>query len=963
MSQIKTLKRLISVYDKGNLRTMPTEKDIQDKAVSTLKQQGYTYLGSNLSLEDVEQLFFSEFERLNKTKLSNGQLTDAEKIRVRNALPLTARSAYSVLRHGITITLDSNKTVNLNFYDRHNVTNNTFHVTEELNVPGIHKGRLDLVLLMNGVPIVHMELKKPGTAHGVDEALDQINRYNNAGIFSHSLMRFIQVYCISNNITTKYFAASPQAEQTSLKKDHKPYRKAFYWTDEKNKKIHELSPFIEAFLNPQRLMDTLSYYIILTPAEGSNETFILRPYQLYAVENAMTRLLETNHNGFIWHATGSGKTLTSYMLATSLAQTPKFHKTIMLLDRNDLADQTITEYRSFNNNFVKDVTRGKSLHEQLTDPTEKFVLTTLQSFKNWLKKHRKTSTWLNKKPVCFVVDECHRTTFGGMFKDIRQTFNNAQFVGFTGTPRLAENPTDRDLLTKDIFGEPIHIYTTKNAIDDGNVLPFSVSEVSVESNGTPENKSYYRDTNRMLLVSEHISNNLWKNTAQGVEIKPEGHVEGYTAMLATQGKQEAYKYWQTLTPALATQNRTTAMVYSITDNTEDKGEGTEVEWYVDVLTSHDSTFGTDFVANWAEDREGTRKAHLRDVTKRVKNKEIDLLIVSDMLLTGFDAQTLNTIYLDKNLDYHNLLQAMSRTNRVHSSTGKQFGNVVIFSDRQMNDAIDDAILLFSNGENVEGVVDRKNFKTIYNETTAAINELVSTVPAPEQVSEIETPEKFLHVLQLYMKARNLTRAIQTYDEWEKNDWLKLGMTEDLMDEYFSHIYETRKKFTVATGEGTDLIEEIDFHISSISVHTIDVAYINHLLRNATYAPKREKEKWVKKVRNAVETSTDPSVEQFKEVILSTAEAVQAGKITNDSQLNNHMETKKTAVLEERFLVTAEDYLIPVHMLKSWTEEYEKVGKVPTHTIRSTIQKQKLGLFITASKVDELATLITEKLAV
>lgn len=935
---------------------MATEKDLQIKTISALNAEGYEYAGSQWDETALEQNFITQFTKLNHQKLPNG-LAAGEKTRLLNTLPLRFRQAYSALRHGITLTLDTGEQVNLQLLNHLQPELNTYQVIEEAKIQGVTGTRLDLIILVNGLPVVNIELKSKSVTYGVDEAINQINRYAKNGDYINNLYVFNQLFVVSNDITTKYFPASPRSEQ------QEPYKKAFTWTDEHNKPIHELTKFVNTFLNPNQLIKTLTKYMLLTPENISNDTYVLRPYQLYAVEKSIQRLTETNDNGFIWHATGSGKTLTSYMLGSAISQKPKFAKTIMLLDRNDLADQTITEFHSFNPDFVKTSAKGRELHNQLTDPGTKFIITTTQSFSRWVENYKKTSQKLAKSPICFIVDECHRTTFGDMFKIIRQTLPLAQFVGFTGTPRLAENPTDTNLLTKDIFGEPLHIYTTKNAINDNNVLPFKINEVEVVASFLPgsKNKQYFTSTSRLNQISNHIAENLWKSTNQETLIKdPELVVDGYTAMLAAQGKETAYNYWKQLTPKLAAQNRTTALVYSITDNMEDTGNGTEIEWYLENLKHHDLLFNTNFSELWTTDRSGARIAHLRDVTKKVKTKDIDLLIVSHMLLTGFDAQTLNTLYLDRNLDHHDLLQAMSRTNRTHEKTAKQYGKIVIFSDREMNEDIDNTILLFSNGDNVHGVIDRKTYAEVYNETIQAIQNLKTATPDPEQIHNIDNGEEYLKTLHQYSHTQTLIRDLQTYDEWEPKDWAKLKITQDSLDTYKAHLYEAGKKFISGNKITAKLAEEIVFALGGLTTHTIDVAYINALLDQAVYAPPKKRDAYVKKVKNAVSQSTDPEVQANKDAILRTADAIQNGEVTSHEQRRDRLDHEREVKETARIVTYSDDYGVSEETFRSWVTSHRIHSTPPAEEIGAELRKQKLGFLKTRTKQEEIIKLIAEK---
>lgn len=907
---------------------------------------GYTYLGSGLELSDIETNFIKHIERLNINQLPEG-LNNAERQRLISLLPKNIRFASNVLRHGITLTLDSNKNINIYLLDKSNPKNNVYEVTEELNVQGVSKTRLDVIILINGVPIANMELKRRGAAHGVDEAINQINRYTKAGVYKRGLLTFMQIFIVSNDSFTKYFSISPRSEQQEL------YTKSFYWTDFNNEQIHDISDFLDSFFSKDRIFKIINDYMIITPAEGTNDGIILRPYQMNASDSASEIMNTTEDNCLIWHATGSGKTLTSYILAKSLASSPKFKKVIMLLDRVDLADQTMKEYQQFDPTMVDKIHRGKSLHEQMVDPKQTFIMTTTQSFDRWIKIHPKTAAKFVKEKLAFVIDECHRTTFGKMFKNIRSIFKKSQFVGFTGTPRFAENADETGLLTKDIFGEAAHIYTIKNAINDGNVLPFSIHDINInvkiKIDGEGKNGHYFNSPERIKVVAEHVANNFWKNAGQKQLHKKD--FTGYTGMIAAQGKTATYTYWKLLTPMLIRQGRKTAMVFSVEDNDTDTGEGSQHDFYMENLKTHDKFFGTSFLKQWETDRSGAIKGHLVDVITRYKSKEIDMLFVSDMLLTGFDAPELGVIYLDKPLKHHTLLQAMSRVNRTNPKSGKQYGKVVTFSDRNMDQDIDDAITLFSNGTSTEGIVERKKYKEAYNDVTNSIAEFKTKIFKPEALMKIDNIEDALTAIQSFSKMNKMLKLIQTYDEWENKDWAKLEITEDEVDTYSGYFYELRKKFADrGDGEPVQGFEELEFEILSIKEYVIDVAYINQLLHNATYSPKREREKWLEKARKAIGNSDDPEVQKNVKALLNTIEAVRNGEINNTEELFEKLDENRNKLEQERIVKASSDFNIPEELLTKWVAVYNSTGHVPRDKVHAEISKQGLNFLETSKAV-------------
>lgn len=922
------------------------EAQIQKTLIRTLVNQGYTYgnrQNEYSSLENIKTIFKDEIERLNKKTYS----VDEFKQLLSLMENVNMEKAYNQLRYGIELTLEDNTNTIVKLFDTVNYNNNHFHVVDEVVVKGLIKGaRLDLVILMNGLPILASELKAPG-AGGIDKAIMNINSYTQDGVYRIGLLRYIQIYVGSDDVHTRYqstLLASGQGES---------YKRGFSWADRENKRINRLIPspdgenFAQTFLKPEMLCKILSQYMLLIPS-GKKTCLILRPYQIYAVEAGMERLKKKGANGFFWHATGSGKTLTSYMLTKSITENSNFHKTIMLLDRNDLADQTIDEYNKFKNNGTLVVTKGKELKNALEDDTVKTVITTIQSFSKRIKRQdlgEKIKKTLDYR-TCFIIDECHRSTFGKMFTHISKKYSAAQFIGFTGTPIFAENCTQDYRLTKDIFDEPIHTYTIKDAISDGNVLGFELKEVQIEGNN-PDiiyNKDYWSSPQRVSKIVDYIARNYRKHTAQGDEIKNKERLysESYNAMLATDSVESAYTYWKKLNPLFKKQGRTVATIFSVENKEEDEGNGTSYQWYREVLKDYDNTFGTNFTSLLKEGLAEARKNHLSDLMKRVKNKQIDLVIVSHMLLTGFDAQTLNTIYLDKNLKHHTLLQAISRTNRVHPSSDKKTGTVIVFSDRGTSPKIDEAIMMFSNGDNIEGVVRRREYNELYNQIIEQSKDLAERYSTADAIDNIDDIENLLEAARLYSVLNTNIKRIQTYDEWEEADWAKLTISKDELARYSSAIINKRDLFFTSRTNSidTNIWDELDFTITKIRTTTIDIAYINELLRNAVYAPEKEKEKWFIQVRKAINLSTDKEVLARKEPFLAMLD--RRDEITSNEKLHE-IYAEETIIRElERYSNVANKYKFTTAFVQELMDTYKATFNYPATLIDPKLNELGYG---------------------
>ena len=942
------------------------ERSLQSSLLKQLAAQGYETLSANKTIQSHEVKFKAELERLNNVSLSTTEWT-----RIRSKLNVSMSEAFDILRHGIDFIRDDNSVKVLAFYDYKNKERNHFQVAEEVKVEErVQNRRLDVVVFLNGMPIIAGELKKTGSAKGYEAALNDINVYAKEGVYRDGLLKFVQLYFISDGMTTKYFATNLSVEQGEK------YTTPFYWSDSENSRVLKLLSNGEAgwtstFFKPEAVLDLLHQNMLKTKGKDSR-IIVLRPYQLYAVERGLKRCLYTDESGYFWHATGSGKTLTSFMLARALRASPKFKKVIMILDRNDLANQTIEEYSGFDGTNGS-VSKGRDLVTNLQDLDEDFVMTTMQSLAALLKRRHKANKIkaLLTEPVAIIVDECHRSVSGDQFKLIKKMFPRAQFLGFTGTPILDENSKKNDgRLTKDFFGEPLHIYTTKNAIDDGNVLPFLMDEV--DFGGSAFGDFALKTDEWKVAVAKYIAENLYKHTQQR-NVRGLDHSEtlekdltytgGYTALLATPYVKDAYAYWRLLTPMLKEQKRTCATIFSgVADEGKD-AEANGSEWLKEVYADYDSQFGTSFAA---VDKEGKLdpevfKKYLADLTKRIKNKEVDLVIVANMLLTGFDAKTLNTVYLDKNLEYHGLLQAMSRANRVYKDPSKQFGNVVLFKERDMKSKVDDAIRLFSNGRNVEGVVKRKDFVAVFNEVCSAVKDLRALAPKPTFLDSVEEKEELIEIVRAYGALKKSLTLIKTYDQWDNSasDYAKIGIGEQEVEDYYSTIFEAKNRILrKKTEENSEEFVDLELELTSIQTHEIDVAYINKLLRNAYFAPAAEKKKWVKKAREATQRSDDPEVQRNAEAILEVVDEIESGGITQQEQIFTELEARKEKIRQAKVVVYSDQLKLSEVELLRLVSLYGLNGVVPTAEYTRLLEGRVLGLFAKrdlAAKLDKIMT--------
>lgn len=926
---------------------MATEDGLRNSIVQMLQKQGYQRLPSyqNIDGDSFWSNFKTHLERLNSETLSDSPLTETEFERLKINLPKTTRTAYQTLREGIRLMLDDGTKTTLKLYDTLNNENNVYQVAEEVTAEGSTMTvRFDLILLINGIPFSNMELKRPKSRTGTGEAVSQINRYTAEGVYRKGLARFIQYYSVSNGHETKYFATNPKVDSTDMSKLRTQAYGSFVfrWTDENNVPANTAELFVKSFYHPTITHKLLTQYMLLLPPE-INSIIILRPYQIYAVEAATHSVTEGN-NSLIWHATGSGKTLTSFVLAKTLIErTP--NKVVMLLDRNDLADQTIREYSRFDitGTIANGIVKGKSLHNALKDPTHKLVITTIQSYSRWAQRYKRTVHKLSNQPTVFIIDECHRSTFGDMFAHIRRSFTKSTFVGFTGTPIMPENAREHELITAELFGEPTHTYNIQNAIDDGNVLRFKVQNTQ-NSKTVPKNpdKSYYRNQHRINNNAEFITHNLKKHTQQADETK-HPNTTGFTAMLATDGKASAIAYWELLTPALSQQNRTTAIVYSINENGEHTlPDGTivyEKNHYTRILRQWDEQWGTNYAELAHTDFQEAHKNHTTDVIAKTKAGKIDLLIVSDMLLTGFDAPILSTIYLDKNLKYHNLLQAISRTNRTHSSD-KQVGNVITFQDREMDQDLQDTIRLYSGGHPEDSIIDRLPYDEVMAKIYHDLDTLKKACPSPEVLDEYSNIKDLVHVSSTLNSIHKNLSLARLYTEWEERDYERLGTSEDDLDEYYTHLQQKRdslRKTPRDTLEYAEDLTDLDFYIQEAGYYIIDVAYITNLLHSFVSAPPEAKEKWIKETEKSLKRTNSEEVNKTRQALENALTACKDGKVSSVDDLIKTLSHERTLLYKQKVRKLANDYELDERDFDEWVRFYQ-IHDQHSDKIQGTLKK-------------------------
>lgn len=756
------------------------------------------------------------------------------------------------LRDRFNITRDNGDSFYVRFFNNEDYATNLFQVTNQIAQEGTYKNRYDITLLVNGLPLVQIELKRRGLE--IKEAFNQINRYQRHSFWSnHSLFQYVQLFVISNGVNTKYLANN---KLQSVKQ-------TFFWADHNNKNITDLTEFATAFLNPNHLGKMIAKYIV------HNQThkilMVLRPYQFYATEHIVNQVATSNDNGYIWHTTGSGKTLTSFKASQLIMDLPGVHKVVFVVDRKDLDYQTMLEFNSFKKDSVDVTNNTKSLVRQLTDDS-KLVLTTLQKLNNAISKvkYEKSLTHLQDKKVVFIFDECHRSQFGNTHKDITEYFKSSQLFGFTGTPIFRDNASKNDLgkrTTKDLFGTCLHKYVITDAIKDQNVLRFGIEyigrykqksntfiDIEVEDIDTAE---VYADEKRLEKIADYII--AYHNQ------KTFG--KDYSALFAVSNIETLIKYYDIFKrkKEAGEHDLRIATIFSYGTNEDDEDAQDfmpDDDFYVagepdknyktshsrDKLDEYIIDYNTMYNTSFSTKDSQQFENYFKDISKRLKEREkpsfqdkdrLDIVIVVNMMLTGFDAKKVNTLYVDKNLKYHGLIQAYSRTNRILGEQKSQ-GNILSF--RNLKKATDEAITLFSNKEAIEEII-LPPYEAIAEKFDEALKNLLAIVPTYQSVDDLLSEEDELKFVKAF---RSLLRAKNVLESYTDFEWEDLGIDEQTFENYQSKYWDLHDKVKQDNAKHkTSILDDIDFELELIHRDQINVAYILQLLAKLKVAKTTE----------------------------------------------------------------------------------------------------------------------------
>lgn len=840
--------------------TTQSEQTLENNLISQLQKMKYERICISNETELLSNLK-SQLEKHNQIALSNNEFN-----KVLNHLNKgNVFDRANILRDKMHLTRDDNTSLYIEFFNTKQWCQNQFQVTNQVTMEGSYKNRYDVTLLINGLPLVQIELKRRGLE--LKEAFNQTNRYQRHSYdSSYGLFQYIQIFVVSNGVNTKYYANNK----------NQSFKFTSFWADKDNKKITNLSDFTKVFLEKCHISKMIAKYTVLTTKK---ELVVLRPYQYYAVEAIIDRVVNSNKNGYIWHTTGSGKTLTSFKASQILIDISEVYKVVFVVDRNDLDTQTIREFNSFKDGSVDTTNNTNKLVQQFSDET-KLIVTTIQKLDNaiTIEHHQKIMDNLKDKKIIFIFDECHRSQFGQTHKKINQYFNNKQLFGFTGTPIFKENASSNNLgkrTTAQLFDECLHKYVITDAIADENVLKFAVeyvgkyqekkdsaNEIAIDVEAI-DVEELMESTQRLDKISDYILANHDRKT----------HSREFTAMMAVSSINVLTKYYELFkTKELAGQHNlriATIFTYSANENDQDANglldeditfeNITKINSHSrDKLESYIADYNQMFGTNYTTKDSKSFYHYYRDIADRVKKREIDLLLVVNMFLTGFDSKTLNTLYVDKNLRYHGLLQAYSRTNRILNEQKSQ-GNIVVF--RNLKKATDDAIALFSNKEANE-LIFMHPYEVYLQQFNQAINQLRKLTPTPSDVDNLQGEKQELSFVTSFRELMRLKNILISFADFKFED---SDMTEQIFEDFKSKYLDIYDKVKSAKEkEKVSILEDVDFELELIHRDEINVDYIIKLLARLIDSSDDQKDKIMTTVMNTL--SNDPLLRSKRELI-------------------------------------------------------------------------------------------------
>ena len=910
-----------------------SEADLEKTFIKQLQSQAYEYI----KIKNEENLIINlrkQLEKLNNYNFSDKEWDYFFKTEIANPNQSIQEKTYTIQEDYIKILkCDDGTSKNIYLIKKDNIHNNFLQVINQYSTEdGNYKNRYDVTILINGLPLVHIELKRRGVA--IKEAFNQINRYQRDSFWTSSgLYEYIQIFIISNGINTKYYSNTTRSRHIKesnkiIKNKGKQSSNSFeftnWWTDETNNPITDLIDFTKTFFSKHSLLNIITKYCVFTV---DKQLLVMRPYQIVATEKIINRIkISTNYKqlgtikagGYIWHTTGSGKTLTSFKTAQLASKLPFIDKVLFVVDRKDLDYQTMKEYDKFEKGAANSNTSTLILKKQLEDPNAKIIITTIQKLDKFIGKNKGHSIFDGH--IVFIFDECHRSQFGDMHTAITKAFKNYHLFGFTGTPIFAINSSSNGKVdlktTEQAFGDKLHTYTIVNAIADKNVLPFKVDYISTfkESKNIKDKKvsgidreavfsAPIRISNNVKYILEHFDQKTKRNSFYKLKDR---RLAGFNSIFTVSSIPVAKKYYLEFKKQMenlpSDKQLKIATIFSykaneeeidgiIDENPEDTSglDASSRDFLENAIKDYNKMFNTSY--NTSSDK---FQNYYKDISERVKNREIDVLIVVNMFLTGFDATTLNTLWVDKNLRLHGLLQAFSRTNRILNSI-KAFGNIVCF--RNLEKATIESVSLFGD-KDASGIVLLKTYKEYYNGYVNndknikgyknLIDELQDRFPLVKRILGEQNQKDFIKLYGGILRVRNI---LTTFDEFEGNEILTERDIQDYHSLYIDFYNDFRKS---RDSEKENINDDIVFEMELIKQIEINIDYILKLIKKYHEDHIKNKEILID-INKAINSSVE--LRNKKDLIHQFIESLNINSIVDDDW-QKFVEKKKIEELEK-----------------------------------------------------------------
>ena len=932
--------------------TYQSEAELEKTFIKQLQVQAYEYLPITAEAELVANLR-RQLETLNKITFSDAEWERFFSTCVAGTndgiLEKTARIQED---HVQVLKRDDGSTKNIYLLDKTNIHNNVLQVINQYEVEGKHANRYDVTVLVNGLPMVHIELKRRGV--DIREAFNQINRYQRDSFWAGSgLFEYVQLFVISNGTLTKYYSNTVRdghlAEQRSKSskgagksKTSNSFSFTSWWADAKNQPITELAGFTKTFFAKHTLLNILTKYCVF---DVDRKLLVMRPYQIVAAERILQRIATaTNHKqlgtvaagGYIWHTTGSGKTLTSFKAAQLARGLPDIDKVLFVVDRKDLDYQTMREYERFEKGAANSNTSTAVLQRQLEDPNARIIITTIQKLSRFVAKNKKHPVY--EAHMVVIFDECHRSQFGDMHAEITRVFQRYHLLGFTGTPIFAENSgtTGNPLrrTTQQAFGDKLHTYTIVDAINDKNVLPFRIDYINTIKlpPSIKDKKVSAIDTERALLAPERITQivgyireHFDQKTRRANSYRHDGkRLAGFNSLFACASIDAAKRYYAEFSEQQKTlpeaKQLKVGLIYSFAANEEEfdgllgeeefetEGLDQSSRDFLDAaIKDYNALFGTSF--DTSADK---FQNYYKDLSQRLKKRELDLVIVVNMFLTGFDATTLNTLWADKNLRAHGLIQAYSRTNRILNSV-KTYGNIVSF--RNLEQETNDALALFGN-KDAKGIVLLKPYTEYYKEYQKRVEELLESFPLGKAIVGETAQKAFIKLFGAILRLKNI---LSSFDDFAGNEILTEREFQDYQSLYLNLYAEFR---ATSDAEKEAINDDVVFEIELIKQVEINVDYILMLVEQYL---KKKGTGDDKEIRATIERAINasPSLRNKKDLIEQFVDSVST-KVRVDAQWEAFVAAKKVEELER---IITEENLNP-EATRSFIDNAFRDGSVP-----------------------------------